>query len=115
MKKFAIAILFAIAFVYQGGNETFARSVTEESQVQQQESTQWAELGWVKARVVKKGYGYTDPIDVKLYVMQLGKKILYRVSYNGENYTVHKDENDNAYNAWVSINDKTYYFDVPTW
>ena len=104
---------------------------------QQATSANWIEVGTVIGDCYHDGRTWylTGPKELKLYVLYLGEKLIYRVEWNGKSYpVVHNDSS--SYNASASIpgwvymyktdsdytsgkktyDDETYvYFDVPTW
>ena len=103
---------------------------------QQATSANWIEVGTVIGDCYLGGTWYvTGPKELKLYVLYLGEKLIYRVEWNGRSYpVVHKNNSSSSYNAsaripgWVyryktagdytsgKITDEAeVVFNVPTW
>ncbi|MGM9801202.1 MAG: hypothetical protein ACI309_02710 [Candidatus Limisoma sp.] len=103
---------------------------------QQATSANWIEVGTVIGDCYRGGTWYvTGPKELKLYVLYLGEKLIYRVEWNGRSYpVVHKNNSSSSYNAsaripgWVyryktagdytsgKITDEAeVVFNVPTW
>ncbi|MDD6623149.1 MAG: hypothetical protein PUE90_10675 [Bacteroidales bacterium] len=106
---------------------------------QQATSANWIEVGTVIGDCYDHNgvtWYLTGPKELKLYVLYLGEKLIYRVEWNGKSYPVVHNNNSSSYNAsaripgWVymyktdgdytsgkkTYDDETYVsFDVPTW
>ena len=104
---------------------------------QQATSANWIEVGTVIGDCYRDGRTWylTGPKELKLYVLYLGEKLIYRVEWNGRSYpVVHKNNSSSSYNAsaripgWVyryktagdytsgKITDEAeVVFNVPTW
>ncbi len=53
----------------------------------------------------------TSPINAKLYVREIAKKLIYRVEYQGQFYATQWHKDSQTY--YVTINGKTYKCEVP--
>ena len=105
---------------------------------QQTTSANWIEVGTVIGDYYDHNgvtWYLTGPKELKLYVLYLGEKLIYRVEWNGRSYpVVHKNNSSSSYNAsaripgWVyryktagdytsgKITDEAeVVFNVPTW
>ena len=105
---------------------------------QQATSANWIEVGTVIGDCYDHNgatWYLTGPKELKLYVLYLGEKLIYRVEWNGRSYpVVHKNNSSSSYNAsaripgWVyryktagdytsgKITDEAeVVFNVPTW
>lgn len=105
---------------------------------QQATSANWIEVGTVIGDCYDHNgatWYLTGPKELKLYVLYLGEKLIYRVEWNGKSYpVVHKNNSSSSYNAsaripgWVyryktagdytsgKITDEAkVLFNVPTW
>ena len=105
---------------------------------QQTTSANWIEVGTVIGDCYDHNgvtWYLTGPKELKLYVLYLGEKLIYRVEWNGRSYpVVHKNNSSSSYNAsaripgWVyryktagdytsgKITDEAeVVFNVPTW
>ena len=105
---------------------------------QQATSANWIEVGTVIGDCYDHNgatWYLTGPKELKLYVLYLGEKLIYRVEWNGRSYpVVHKNNSSSSYNAsaripgWVyryktagdytsgKITDEAkVLFNVPTW
>ena len=105
---------------------------------QQTTSANWIEVGTVIGDCYDHNgvtWYLTGPKELKLYVLYLGEKLIYRVEWNGRSYpVVHKNNSSSSYNAsaripgWVyryktagdytsgKITDEAkVLFNVPTW
>ena len=117
-------------------NTTYALEAPE-TQQQQPASPKWIEVGTVIGHAERtssnEGYTYYGSNELKLYVMYLGDKLIYRVQWNGSYFPV-KQTNLYGNNAVAEIPDflciKVYkadgseglntkparvLFTVPTW
>ena len=105
---------------------------------QQTTSANWIEVGTVIGDCYDHNgatWYLTGPKELKLYVLYLGEKLIYRVEWNGKSYpVVHKNNSSSSYNASASIPGWVYrykttgdhtsgkitdeakvLFNVPTW
>ena len=104
---------------------------------QQTTSTNWIEVGTVIGDCYDHNgvtWYLTRPKELKLYVLYLGEKLIYRVEWNGKSYPVVHNNNSSSYNASASIPGWVYrykttgdytsgkitdeakvLFNVPTW
>ena len=104
---------------------------------QQTTSANWIEVGTVIGDCYNHNGGtwyLTGPKELKLYVLYLGEKLIYRVEWNGKSYPVVHNNNSSSYNASASIPGWVYrykttgdytsgkitdeakvLFNVPTW
>lgn len=71
------------------------------------------EDGWILIGEVTLSnyYQSSETIKANLYVREIGKKLIYRVEYQGNYYATRWHDNSKSYH--VTINDKTYRCDVP--
>lgn len=104
MKKYTIlTIIFFLALF------TFPVVATEQPQssYQQTASPTWIEVGTVVGECYDHDHNWylTGPKELKLYVMYLGEKLIYRVEWNGNSYPVVKSDPDRnrGYNAYARI------------
>ena len=103
---------------------------------QQATSANWIEVGTVIGDCYDHNgvtWYLTGPKELKLYVLYLGEKLIYRVEWNGKSYPV-VHNNSSSYNASASIPGWVYrykttgdytsgkitdeakvLFNVPTW
>ena len=103
---------------------------------QQATSANWIEVGTVIGDCYHDGRTWylTGPKELKLYVLYLGEKLIYRVEWNGKSYPVVHNNNNSSYNASAAIPGWVYrykttgdytsgkitdeakvLFNVPTW
>lgn len=117
-------------------NTTYAAKTPETNQ-QPTASPTWIEVGTVIGQAERtsynEGYTYNGSNELKLYVMHLGDKLIYRVQWNSSFYPV-KQTNFYGNNAVAEISDFLYikareadgseyintisarvHFTVPTW
>ena len=118
-------------------NTTYALEAPETQQPQTASPT-WIEVGTVIGEVNLTGSGYTYYYNggnlLKLYVMYLGDKLIYRVQWNGSFYPVKQINDSRSSNAVAEIPRFVYtkgheadgsaymkfftasvHFTVPTW
>lgn len=104
-----ILIILWLAFVAMMLTTTYA---LEASETQQQiASPTWIEVGTVIGQAERtsynEGYTYNGSNELKLYVMHLGDKLIYRVQWNSSFYPV-KQTNLYGNNAVAEIPDFLY-------
>lgn len=108
MKRLLTILCFA--FIALMLSSTYAAEVTESNQ-QATTSPTWIEVGTVIGQAEKtsynQGYTYNGSNELKLYVLYLGDKIIYRVQWNGAYFPV-KQTNLYGNNAVAEIPDFLY-------
>ncbi|MDE5812158.1 MAG: hypothetical protein K2H61_07665 [Muribaculaceae bacterium] len=121
--KHKLAILFATVLLSVAADDarSFASAAPLASPAEASASeNEWIEIGGVELYreyyVNQEGIAkrYSQRLPATLYVIYLGERMLYRVYYSGNYYSV-IPASRYGYNASVVIDKKNYYLDVPQW
>lgn len=119
--KLKLAILFATVLLSVATDDvrSFASTAPLASPAEVTASeNDWIEIGNVelyREYYYKNEYKrYSERLPATLYVIYLGERMLYRVNYSGNYYSVIPASRYGC-NASVVIDKKNYYLDVPQW
>lgn len=121
MKKFFLSCLAAISVcgITMTAAPIASAAALQSDQAQQQEQSQWIEIGEVTMKLYRVGTYKTYNKKAILYVMHLGERFIYRIKFNDKYYSVSPLEEDWGYNkktnAYAKIPEGGAYFDVPQW
>lgn len=109
MKK--IVTILWIGLIAAMSYATYALEAPE-IQPQQTATPTWIEVGTVIGQVRQtsdnKGYTYNGSNELKLYVMYIGDKLIYRVQWKGSFYPVTQRTSSYGENAFAEIPDFLY-------
>jgi len=111
MKKYLYLLFITISSVLSYPTSALGKPLPEP---QQPTSPNWIEVGSVYGESYgnpNDGYYVNGSKELKLYVMHLGDKLIYRVERNGAFYSVnyyHSESNPTQYNATAVIPDWEY-------
>lgn len=102
MKRYLILTIVSLfaAFTF-----SVPATVLQQTTSQQSESPRWIEVGTVVGECYDHnavGWYLKGPKELKLYVMYLGEKLIYRVEWNGNFYPVVYNDNS-SHNAYARI------------
>lgn len=133
MKRYIILSIVSIMSVF-----TFSLAASELQQASSQQSANpnWIEVGTVIGDAWDSGTWYSNgPRELKLYVMYLGEKLIYRVEWDSHFYPVTPNKNNSSStnavakikkwgykkvqnsdgSSYIKFMDMYVHFNVPSW